>query len=380
MRLLHTSDWHLGRTLFATPLIDDQRAFLSWLVDTVRDEPVDAVLISGDVYDRAVPSVEAVALFEWALVELARLTDVVLIPGNHDSAARLGFAGRLLEAARVHVRSTVDDLDRPVRITDGEGRVVEVFAIPYLEPAFHADRLGTERSHAGVLAGAMARIRARAVGEPYVVVAHAFVTGGQASDSERDVRVGGIADAPASVFAGASYVALGHLHAPQSVDAGDGTLCRYSGSPLAYSFSEERQVKSVTVVDIAPDGAVTATLLPIPTRRRLSTISGRLDDLLADPALAPVSDDWIRAIITDTRRPERPMDRLRARFPNTLQLEFAPEGAALTEGAPVADVRALDPVEVVGQFLEHVSGTPPTPEETRLITAAVERTRLRMGQ
>lgn len=383
MRLLHTSDWHLGRTLFAVPLIDHQRAFLEWLVDEIRADPVDAVLICGDVYDRAVPSVEAVALFEWALVELARITEVVLIPGNHDSAARLGFAGPLLEAAHVHVRANVDGIERPVRITDALDQSVEVFAIPYLEPAFQAERLDCERSHEAVLGAAMDRIRASSAqrdSAPMVVVAHAFVTGGLGSDSERDVRVGGIADAPVSVFDGAAYVALGHLHRPQAIGAGEATPCRYSGSPLAYSFSEEGQVKSVTIIEIAPDGTIAIELLATPVPRRMTTIRGLLADLLADPSLDACSDDWIRAVITDARRPERPMDRLRERFPHTLQLEFEPDGGVLATGAPTADVRAMDPVEVVGQFLEHVTGTPVTEAESTLIASAVERTRLRMVQ
>ncbi|MFA7324261.1 MAG: exonuclease SbcCD subunit D [Candidatus Nanopelagicales bacterium] len=380
MRLLHTSDWHLGRTLFATALIDHQRDFLVWLVDYVREHAVDGVLISGDVYDRAVPSVEAVGLLEWALIELSRLTDVVLIPGNHDSATRLGFAGPLLEAARVHVRANAADVDRPVLLNGGGTGQVAVFGIPYLEPTFHAERFTCDRTHEAVLRSAMDRVREHEVfrqAVPVVVVAHAFITGGIASDSERDVRVGGIADAPVSVFEGADYVALGHLHRPQGLTAPGAMVCRYSGSPLAYSFSEEGQEKSVTLIEVSPEGAVTTTTVPTPVPRALTTIHGTLEELLSDERFDGFRDDWVRAILTDQRRPERPMDRLRERFPNTLQLEFAPVDGKAIQAPRSADISTQDPVSVASQFIEYVTGTDASPGEVALIADAVEQVRLK---
>ncbi len=374
MRLLHTSDWHLGRTLFSVPLIDHQKVFLDWLISQVEEQSIDAVLISGDVFDRSVPSVESIALFEQALIALARRTAVVLIPGNHDSATRLGFAGPLLEAANVHVRANAQEIERPI-VLSSDSQAVQVFGIPYLEPTFHAAPFGCERTHAAVLGAAMERIRKVAIPEiPVVVVAHAFVTGGLASQSERDVRVGGIPDAPVSVFDGASYVALGHLHRPQELDTQSKMQARYSGSPIAYSFSEEGQQKSVVIVDVT-DNDIEASLLPTPQPRALATIQGDLHDLLSDPTLAHLQDHWIRAVITDERRPERPMDRLRERFPHTLQLEFLPSHGDVTTSLRAVDISALDPTEVATSFIQYVSGSPATEIETLLIEQAVERVR-----
>jgi exonuclease SbcD len=386
MKLLHTSDWHLGRNLFSVPLLDHQKVFLEWLVDQVDEHQVDAVIISGDIYDRSVPAVETISLFEWALIELAKRTEVVLIPGNHDSATRLGFAGPLLEAARVHVRASAADLTRPIILTSKVGDAaqaveqIQIFCIPYLEPAFHSANFGCERSHAAVLGAAMDQVRSAADFEmPIVVVSHAFITGGVASESERDVRVGGIPDAPVSIFQGANYVALGHLHRPQELSTPDGMLARYSGSPIAYSFSEEGQVKSVVLLEITNHNTE-AILLSTPTPRPLSTIRGDIDDLLSNPVWQEVQDHWIRAVVTDDRRPERPMERLRERFPHTLQLEFAPSNATLTDEYRAVDIANLDPVEVTAQFINYVAGVAATDEELTLIEQAVERVRIAQAQ
>ena len=386
MKLLHTSDWHLGRNLFSVPLIDHQRVFLEWLITQVDEHQVDAVMISGDIYDRSVPAVETISLFEWALIELAKRTEVILIPGNHDSATRLGFAGPLLEAARVHVRATATDLARPIILTaqtndrTHAAEQVQIFCIPYLEPAFHSANFDCERSHAGGLGAAMDQIRSAADFEsPIVVVSHAFITGGVASESERDVRVGGIPDAPVSSFQGANYVALGHLHRPQEVSTPDGMLARYSGSPIAYSFSEEGQVKSVVLLEITSQGTE-AILLPTPTPRSLATIRGGIDDLLSNPVWDGVQEHWIRAVVTDDRRPERPMERLRERFPHTLQLEFSPSNAALTTEYRAVDIATLDPVEVTSQFINYVAGVAATDQELTLIEQAVERVRIAQVQ
>ncbi len=216
-----------------------------------------AVLVAGDVYDRAVPTTDAVTLLDRALRGLAAARIPVLVTsGNHDSAVRLGFGSRLSELAGVHLRTGVADIARPVVLADEHGEVA-LYGIPYLLPDAVMDELGAERSHASVLAAAARLIRAER-GERgitrTVAVAHAFITGGAGSESERDIRVGGIGDAPASVFAGLTYVALGHLHGQQHVSAAAaGTTVRYSGSPLAFSFSERYHTKSVTLAEI--DGA-----------------------------------------------------------------------------------------------------------------------------
>jgi exonuclease SbcD len=381
MRLIHTSDWHLGRTLHGESLLEHQAGFLDWLLRQAVSRRADAVVVAGDIYDRAVPPTDAVRLLDHALVEFARAhIPVVLTSGNHDSAVRLGFGSGLAEAAGIHVRTKVADLARPVLATDSHGEA-GIYGIPYLLPDAVMTELGAERSHASVLAAAAERIRAdaRARGlRRTVVIAHAFITGGQTSDSERDLRVGGIADAPASALAGCSYLALGHLHGQQRVEAGAVATARYCGSPLAFSFSERSQVKSVTLAEIAGDGTVTTQLLPAPVPRPLREVRGRLADLLAraDGDLAELAGAWVKAVLTDQVRPVAPMERLRERWPHTIALDFVPEGGLTGPDADLARLaEASDPVEICGLFVAYAGGAPPDAPQLAVLDEAVAAAR-----
>lgn len=229
MRLLHTADWHLGRTLHRVPLLDAQRAVLDHLVALARDEQVDAILLAGDVFDRALPPVEAVRVAGDALRRLAEVAPVVVISGNHDSAGRLGFAAELIAAGGVHLRTEPLGAGDPVVLHDEHGPVA-IYGLPYLDPDLTRGPLGVEeRSHEAVIGAAMAHVRAdldarsATDGAPprAVVVAHAFVQGGEPSESERDISIGGAQTVPPSLFAGITYTALGHLHRPHAVGGGD---------------------------------------------------------------------------------------------------------------------------------------------------------------
>lgn len=388
MRLLHTSDWHLGRTLHGVDLLDHQATYLEHLVDLVRTDPVDAVLVAGDVYDRAIPPVEAVQLLSATLARLAEHTTVVLTPGNHDSATRLGFGAELMRE-RVRVRAQVGDLATPVVLPSPDGDAL-VYALPYLDPDVVRRRLDAPaRSHESVTTAAMTLVRAdlarrtagaSAAGRPAprsVVVAHAFVLGGEPSDSERDIRVGGVDHVPSGVFAGVDYVALGHLHGPQRVGAatggagGEGPVLRYSGSPLAYSFSELHQAKSTTLVELPPAGAPVVTLVPAPVPRRLAEITGPLEDLLG-PGAAAHADDWLRVTVTDAHRPPDLFRRVREQFPHALVIQHRPpERTAAAPGARQVTA-AHDPLEVAAEFVTHVCGAEPTPEELAVLRRAYE--------
>jgi exonuclease SbcD len=378
MRLIHTSDWHLGRTLHGENLLEHQAAFLDWLLGQAVSHRADAVLVAGDVYDRAVPSTDAVAVLDHALLAFAReRIPVVLTSGNHDSAIRLGFGSRLSEVAGIHLRTSVADIARPVVIRDEHGEVA-IYGIPYLLPDAVMSELGAERSHASVLAAAVALIRAdaaaRGIGRT-VAIAHAFITGGQAAQSERDIRVGGVADAPAAVFDGLSYVALGHLHGQQHIRAGEGSAARYCGSPLAFSFSEKHQAKSVTLAEIDAAGRVATTLLPAPVPRPLREVRGRIDDLLAraDGDLAELAGAWVKAVLTDPVRPASPMERLREKWPHTLVLDFAPEGGLADTDADLARLaQAADPVQICGLFVEFTSGGPPDGAQQAVLREIIE--------
>lgn len=220
MRLLHTADWHLGRLLHRMPLLDAQAAAIDHLVDLAREEQVDAILVAGDVFDRALPPVEAVRVAGDALRRLAEVAPVVVISGNHDSAGRLGFAAELIAAGGVHLRTDPRGCDEPLVLQDEHGPVA-IYGLPYLDPELARDPLQVEeRSHHAVLTAAMDRVRADLAtrdGARSVVVAHAFVAGGRASESERDISIGGAQTVSPAVFAGIDYGALGHLHRPHAV-------------------------------------------------------------------------------------------------------------------------------------------------------------------
>ncbi len=396
MRLLHTSDWHLGRSLHRADLRAAQSAFLDHLVETVRAEKVDAVLVAGDIYDRAVPPVDAVELCEDAL---NRLHDagarIVLISGNHDSARRLGFGSGLLDKAGVHLRTRPSALARPVLLADAHGPVA-VYGVPYLEPdavrgalpplapgeapaetpaETPAESAGVPRGHAGVLGHAVSCIRADADRrglQRRVVMAHGWVAGGAASESERDITVGGIGQVPADLFGGFSYVALGHLHGQQTI-AGH---LRYSGSPLPYSFSEAAHRKGSWLVELDEAGNVRAELVPAPVYRRLSVLRGPLTELLGSAAYDRYTGDFVSVTLTDPCRPEAAMDALRARFPHVLVLTFEPEGVRPDERRYRARVAGRDDLAVAAEFVTHVRNAPASEPERRLLAEAFEAVRI----
>ena len=375
MLMLHTSDWHLGRSLHRADLRAAQAAFLDHLISTVRAEKVDVVLVAGDVYDRAVPPVDAVELCEDALLRLHDTgARIVLISGNHDSARRLGFGSGLLDKAGVHLRTHLAKLARPVLLEDAHGPVA-VYGVPYAEPdAVRGELPGDIKGHAGVLGHAVRSIHADADARGVrrrVVLAHAWVTGGAASESERDITVGGVGQVPADTFAGFSYVALGHLHGQQTL-AGH---LRYSGSPLPYSFSEAAHRKGSWLVELDAAGTKRAELVPAPGYRRLSLLRGRLGDLLGSPAYAQYENDFVSVTLTDPSRPEGPMDALRSRFPHVLVLAFEPEGAQPDARCYRARVVGRDDREIAEEFIQHVRNAPATDGERRLLTDAFEAVR-----
>ncbi len=376
MRILHTSDWHLGRSFHREGMLGVQAGYVDHLLATIASEQVDLVVVAGDVYDRALPPVDAVALADETFARLAASrADVVVTSGNHDSARRLGFNSRLIDAAGVYFRTAAATVGTPVLLEDQHGPVA-VYGLPYLEPDVLREPWALEsRSHTAALTEAMRRVTADLAGRPAgtrsVAMAHAFVAGGNASDSERDISVGGVSLVPTSLFAPVDYAALGHLHGRHTLSE----TIRYSGSPLAYSFSEADHRKGSWLVELGRDGFERADFVEAPVPRRLARISGDLENLLQDPRHADKEDCWVQAVLTDPVRPTQAMERLRSRFPHTLVLSFEPAGGA-GRTAPVATALAgRSDHEIALDFVAEVRGTPADEAESALLLDACDSCR-----
>ncbi len=372
MRILHTSDWHLGRSFHREGLISAQAVFVDHLLDVVERERVDLVVVAGDVYDRALPQVDAVRLADEAFARLAASrARVVVTSGNHDSAQRLGFGSRLIDAAGVHIRTDAAAVDQPVLLEDEHGPVA-VYGIPYLDPQLLREPWNLPgRSHEAALGEAMRRIRTdlarRPDGTRSVVMAHAFVAGCAPSDSEREISVGGVSMVSSSVFYGADYVALGHLHGSQVL----GDPVRYSGSPLAYSFSEAEHRKGSWLVDLDAAGYAAAEFVEAPVPRRLAVLRGELETLLRDPALAVHESSWLHVTLTDDVRPLRAMARLRDRFAHTLSLTFEPANPPEPIN-PARERTGRSDHDITLDFVADLRSQPATPAESALLAEAVD--------
>lgn len=372
MRILHTSDWHLGRSFHREGMLEHQAAYVDHLLEVVERERVDLVVVAGDVYDRALPQVDAVRLADETLARLAASrARVVITSGNHDSAQRLGFSSRLIDAAGVFIRTDAAGVGTPVLLPDEHGEVA-VYGLPYLDPdaVREAWRLPA-RSHEAALDEAMRRVRAdlatRATGTRSVVLAHAFVAGARPSESERDISVGGVSMVPTTTFTGVDYTALGHLHGRHTLTES----VRYSGSPLAYSFSEADQLKGSWLVELGVSGVCAAEFVEAPVPRRLARIRGTVADLLADPALRRHESAWVQATLTDAVRPLQAMERLRARFPHTLVIGFEPAGAE-PGAVPSAPPQGRSDHAIALDFVAELRGEPATEAESTLLRAATE--------
>ena len=396
--MLHTSDWHLGRGFHGASLRSEQAEMLATVCATVQEQQVDVVLVSGDVYDRALPPEWAVKALEDCLVQLAAGgTQVIVTAGNHDSAQRLGFGRGLMAASGVHIRSALEDSWVPVELTDDDGAVVLGYGVPYLEPQLYAAELGVRANHTAVMTEITDRIREDAAqrrasmsGDCRVVVmAHVFAAKGLASESERNIgapavaeqslehheeSIGGLAVVPLEVFHGLDYVALGHLHGRQRLS----DQVRYSGSPLRYSFSEENQAKGAWLIDTAalaePADAVTAVDWAI--GRPVKRLSGTIDEMLAAERVTAWAEAFVQITLTDAERPERAYPRLREVYPHLMSYTYAGAGTRQRHSTYSQKLQEAETeYDVVAGFLNHVRHRTPSPEETLTLEAALEAVR-----
>ncbi len=353
MRILHTADLHLGRQFNGISLDDDQAHVLGQIVEALKEHDADVLIVAGDIYDRAAPPASAVRQFNAFLSRVVQETRaaIVMIAGNHDSADRISSMWSVPDVKRALIRGAVSADEKALVLEDRFGSVAFSalpFSYEYAARECFADE--TMATPEDVLKAQVAGARRNVPdGARWIVVAHAFVAGGSVSDSERSlVRVGGVETVSPEIFAGAHYVALGHLHKPQAVGV---PHIRYSGSPLAFGFDEAGAAKSMSLVDIDGAGAVTISQLPFKPLRSVRSIRGRHAELL----LAEPSDDFIRIVLTDDAPVIDGMKRLRAILPNACELRYerdarAPEIKALGEGRAAV----TDPLDVIADFLAFV--------------------------
>ena len=398
MKILHTSDWHIGRTFHGHSTLEALAEVLAALVVQVRENDVDVVVVAGDVFDSATPAAPAYTLLTDTLVALHETgARVIVTSGNHDSAARLGFQARLLREG-IHVITDPRTIGEPITIDDADGPV-RFFGIPYLEPAIvrqyaafqkpafqkpdaatpadagaGADDGRPLRTQAQTLAHAMGLVRAGMAEHPgrSVVIAHCFAAGVDATTGlEREIRQGGIDMVPVSVFDGADYVALGHIHGRQALTE----RVRYAGAPLHYSFGEQHKPRGSWLVDLAADGAIDAQWLELPVPRRLVTLIGPLDEILSAENVAVHADDWVCAVYTDDLPQTEPMRRLREKYPFCALVQHEPARTETVEERSYSERlrAAATDEERIDAFLAHVrNGVGASPREQELIREVLD--------
>ncbi|SDR75239.1 exonuclease SbcCD subunit D [Agrococcus carbonis] len=380
MRLLHTSDWHVGRTFHGADTVDALVGVLGAIPRIVRDQRIDVVLVAGDVYDSAMPAGRHVRALTGALAAIRDAgAQIVLASGNHDSAPRLGANAGFARAGGLHLSTDALDPDSwLIELADEHGPV-HVFAIPYLEPVALRAAMPEAgiASQADAMRWAMGAVRASLAAAPArsVVLAHCFaadVAGREASDLDdapRDITAGGLDVVPVPVLDGVDYVALGHLHSRQQLREG----VRYSGAPLHYSFRERSPERGGWVVELGPEGLASTAWAPLPVPRALTTVEGELEALLADPAHDGTEDHWVRARLTDRLRPIDAMRRLQQRWPHCAEVTWIASGAA-PQIALRERLAQRSEAEVVDGFLAHVrAGVGASEAEAELVRDALAR-------
>ena len=370
MKLLHLSDLHLGKRIKNFPLLEDQAYILQAILEILDAERPDAVLIAGDVYDRATPSTEAVELLDRFLVSLAeRGLPVLLISGNHDSPERLAFGAQFLEKSRIFISPVYNGTVTPVTLEDEYGPV-DFYLLPFLKP-LHVRRCFPEEpveSYTEAVACAVSHLNLDP-SRRNVLITHQFVTGAERCDSE-EVSVGGSDNVDAVVFAPFDYVALGHLHGPQNI--GDDRI-RYCGTPLKYSFSESRQKKSVTLVELSAKGQRTVRTVPLTPRRDMVERRGCFQDFLTQ-RVPQDQDAYIHFILTDESIIPDAMNKLRTVYPNVMGLDY--DNQRTQGGGPrvhAGSIAQQSPLDLFAAFYAQQNGVPLSEEQTQYLAGKIEQ-------
>lgn len=375
MKFIHSSDWHIGRLFQNSSLLNDQLHVLQQLKSYLKEHDVDALLISGDIFDRSVPPADAVEALDLFLDEI--LTElnipIIMISGNHDSGKRLGFGAKHMHDAGLHILTELSTITSPIIIDSASGPV-HVYGMPYHDPvqvreAYNCDVKTYDEAHT-FLVDLIKSVRVEGV--PSVLMSHCFIDGAEESESERPLSIGGLDKVSFTSLVDFDYVALGHLHAPQYKGA---EHIRYSGSLLKYSFSEHQQKKAVTLVEMAPSGAISLQQLALIPRHDLRVLEGTLAEIIEQAQDDDHPNDYIFARLTDTHDLLDPMGQLRQVYPNILQLERTLFSAENGERL-VADISAKrSEQQVFEDFFEQVLGQTMSDEQQTLLLETISEAR-----
>lgn len=381
MRFLHTADLHIGKRVNEFSMLEDQEYILRQILKTADKEQVEAVLIAGDVYDKQVPSAEAVRLFDWFLTQLnSRKLPVIVIGGNHDSVERLSFGAQIMEESGVYLTQSYDGKVVPVRLEDEYGPV-NLWMLPFLKPAmvkrfFPEQDIVTYQDALETVIGNMELNRE----DRNLLIAHQFVTGAVTGGSEDSVEVfvGGVENVDASVFADFDYVALGHIHRAQSAG---GEQIRYSGTPLKYSFSEIRHEKSVTIAELKEKGSLTVHQEPLKPLHDMREIRGSYEELvLRENYQGTDLEDYLHVILTDENDIPDVIGRLRSIYPNIMKLDYDNQRTRRNQELMKEEAAVeQSPMELLGQFFLQQNNQEMSPEQTEYARTLMETIRKEEG-
>lgn len=372
MKFVHLSDLHLGKRVNEFSMIEDQAYILTKILGIIREERPDGVFIAGDVYDKSVPSVEAVSLFDNFLKQLSRQqTQVFIISGNHDSPERLGFASELIALSGIHIAPAYDGKVCPVSLKDGYG-TVNVYMLPFIKPVHVRSVFPEEKAetYTEAVSAAIAHMDIRE-GERNILIAHQFVTGAARCESE-DISVGGLDNVDASVFAPFDYVALGHIHGPQQIGR---ESVRYCGTPLKYSFSEAKQCKSVTVAQLKEKGNLGIRTVSLTPLRDLRELKGTYEELVNRKNYEGTAlEDYLHITLTDEEDIVDAVGKLRVIYPNLMKLDYdnrrTRENREITGGD---EMEAKTPMELVREFYERQNNQPMNGKQEALVSRLMEK-------
>lgn len=371
MKFVHLSDLHLGKRVNEFSMIEDQKYILAEILDIIAKEQVDGVVIAGDIYDKTVPSEEAVQLLDWFLTKLAKLeVDTYVISGNHDSSVKLSFASDLIDRSGIHIAPVYNGVVKPYELMDSYGKV-NLYLLPFIKPA-NVRSIFPEEGISNYTDACIVAINHMNINpeERNILVAHQYVMGAIKGESE-EVSIGGLDQVDASVFELFDYVALGHLHGPQNV--GKPTI-RYCGTPLKYSFSEEKQVKSVTIIQLGKKGDVDVREVELTPVRDLRTIRGTFEELTAKEYYETKNcNDYLHIVLTDEEDILDAVNRLRVIYPYLMKLSY--DNCRTRQSRDIAvseEIAQKSPMDLFEEFYELQNNQTMNDEQQKLLTGLVE--------